>query len=96
MHEPKPNEYLIYDNLKQKISFSKKETNKCNNGCYLFVEVNCIEKLKDKIYYQGLNMDYSIYLKKYYKQNKLNYLASFLLDNLSYFMKHQKELLNKH
>jgi len=61
---PKPNEYLIYDNLKQKISFSKKETNKCNNGCYLFVEVNCIEKLKDKIYYQGLNMDYSIYLKK--------------------------------
>ena len=61
---PKPNEYLIYDSLKQKISFSKKETNKCDNGCYLFVEINCLEKLKDKIYYQGLYMDYSIYLKK--------------------------------
>ena len=41
---PKQNEYLSYDSLKQKITFTKKETEKCDNGCYLFVEVHPLEK----------------------------------------------------
>ena len=61
---PKINEYLTYDNLKQKIIFTKKETEKCDNGCYLFVEVDPFEKYKDSKNENNLNMDYSIYLKK--------------------------------
>ena len=61
---PKINEYLTYDNLKQKIIFTKKETEKCDNGCYLFVEVDPFEKYKDSKNEDNLNMDYSIYLKK--------------------------------
>ena len=61
---PKKNEILIYDNFKQKISFTKTETNRCEKGCYLFVEVNSVEKFKDLNDYDGLNMDFSIFLKK--------------------------------
>ena len=61
---PKKNEILMYDNFKQKISFTKTETNKCEKGCYLFVEVHSIEKYKDKNDYDGENMDFSIFLKK--------------------------------
>ena len=62
---PEKNEYLSYDYLKQKLRFTKKETNRCNNGCYLFVEINNIEKFKEEKDYKELNMDYSIYLKKF-------------------------------
>ena len=61
---PEKNEYLAYDKLKQKLSFTKQETNRCNNGCYLFVEINNLEKFKEENDYEGLNMDYSIFLKK--------------------------------
>lgn len=61
---PKKNEILMYDNFKQKISFTKTETNICENGCYLFIEVNSVEKFKDINDYYGLYMDYSIFLKK--------------------------------
>jgi len=61
---PEKNEYLAYDSLKQKISFSKKETNRCNDGCYLFIEVNNLESFKEENDYKDLNMDYSIFLKK--------------------------------
>ncbi len=57
------NEYLIYDNLKQKITFTKKETNRCDKGCYLFVELIDSEEFKNEIN-KELFMDYSIYLKK--------------------------------
>ena len=57
---PKKREYLEYDNLKQKLTFTKKETEKCENGCYLFVEVHPFEKYKK----EKINMDFSIYLKK--------------------------------
>ena len=67
---PEKNEQLKYDNLKQKIFFTKKETSSCINGCYLFVEVNSLEsfkeaKDKDMDYSEGINMDYSLCLKKY-------------------------------
>ena len=61
---PEKNEYLTYDNLKQKISFTKKETNRCDNGCYLFIEVHNLETFKEENDYKGLNIDYSIFLKK--------------------------------
>ena len=62
---PKKNEYLAYDNLKQKIIFTKKETEKCDNGCYLFVDVHPNENhLTDDKNISEKNMDYSIYLKK--------------------------------
>ena len=61
---PEKNEYLTYDKLKQKLSFTKQETNRCNNGCYLFVEINNLERFKEENDYEGLNMDYSIFLKK--------------------------------
>ena len=61
---PEKNEQLIYDNLRQKITFTKKETNKCKNGCYLFVEVNWLESFIENKNREDLNMDYSIYLKK--------------------------------
>ena len=57
---PKQNEYLAYDNLRQKISFTKKETEKCDNGCYLFVEVHPLEKYSS----EKMNMDFSLFLKK--------------------------------
>ena len=57
---PKPNEYLTYDNFKQKITFTKKETEKCDNGCYLFVEVHPLEKYST----EKINMDFSLFLKK--------------------------------
>ena len=60
---PKVKEYLTYDNLRQKIIFTKKETEKCDNDCYSFVEVHPYEKLLDEKN-NDLNMDYSIYLKK--------------------------------
>ena len=60
---PEKNEQLKYDNLKQKIVFNKKETKDCINGCYLFVEVNSLDTFKEEKYYDGINMDYSIYLK---------------------------------
>jgi hypothetical protein len=67
---PEKNEQLKYDNLKQKIVFTKKETSSCINGCYLFIEVNSLETFKeasdkDKDYSEGINMDYSLCLKKY-------------------------------
>ena len=62
---PEKDEYLPYDSLKQKIIFTKKETNRCYNGCYLFIEVHNIETFKKQDDYNGLNMDYSIILKKY-------------------------------
>ena len=67
---PEKNEQLKYDNLKQKIFFTKKETSSCINGCYLFIEVNSLETFKetndkDKDYSEGINMDYSLCLKKY-------------------------------
>ena len=67
---PEKNEQLKYDNLKQKIIFTKKETSSCINGCYLFIEVNSLETFKeaddqDKDYSEGINMDYSLCLKKY-------------------------------
>ena len=60
---PKKNEYLSYDNLRKKITFTKKETQKCDNGCYLFVDIhpNEIYSNDDKL---NKNLDYSIYLKK--------------------------------
>ena len=61
---PKKNEILIYDNFRQKISFTKTETNICEKGCYLFIEVNSVEKFKDENDYDGKNMDFSIFLKK--------------------------------
>ena len=61
---PKKNKILLYDNFKQKISFTKAETNICEKGCYLFIEVNSVEKLKDVNDYDGQNMDFSIFLKK--------------------------------
>ena len=62
---PKKNEYLAYDNLKQKIIFTKKETEKCDNGCYLFVDVHPNENyLTDDKNISEKYMDYSIYLKK--------------------------------
>ena len=57
---PKNSEYLVYDNLQQKIYFTKKETEKCDNGCYLFVEVHPFEKYLE----QKISMDFSIFLKK--------------------------------
>jgi len=62
---PKKNEYLTYDNLRQKIIFTKKETEKCDNGCYLFVDVHPNENYltNDKNIIEK-NLDYSIYLKK--------------------------------
>ena len=36
---PKKDENLLFDNFKQSLIFSKKETNKCENGCYLFIGV---------------------------------------------------------
>ena len=72
---PKKNEYLAYDNLKQKIIFTKKETEKYDNGCYLFVDVHPNENhLTDDKNISEKNMDYSIYLKKSEKiiQLKLN------------------------
>ena len=61
---PKKNEILMYDNFKQKISFTKTETNICEKGCYLFIEVNSVEKFKNINDYDGENMDFSIFLKK--------------------------------
>ena len=62
---PKKNEYLTYDNLRQKIIFTKKETEKCDNGCYLFVDVHPNENyLTDDKNIIEKNLDYSIYLKK--------------------------------
>ena len=62
---PAQNEYLKYDNMKQKIVFNKKETNRCDNGCYLFIEVLNLESFKDENDQKDLYMDYSIFLKKY-------------------------------
>ena len=62
---PERNEQLKYDNLKQKIVFTKKETAICKNGCYLFIEVNCLESFQETKYSEGVNMDYSIYFKQY-------------------------------
>ena len=69
---PKKNEYLTYDNLRQKIIFTKKETEKCDNGCYLFVDVHPNENyLTDEKNIVEKNLDYSIYLKKSEKIVKL-------------------------
>ena len=70
---PSIKEYLTYDNIKQKIIFTKKETEKCNNGCYLFVEVHPYEKYLGENDNEDLNMDYSIYLKKSEKIVQLRY-----------------------
>ena len=72
---PKKDEYLAYDNLRQKIIFTKKETEKCDNGCYLFVDIHPNENyLTDEQNKLDKNLDYSIYLKKSEKtiQLKLN------------------------
>ena len=61
---PKVKEYLTYDNLRQKITFTKKETEKCDNDCYLFVEVHPYEKFYGENNNNDLNMDYSMYLKR--------------------------------
>ena len=70
---PRIKEYLTYDNLRQKIIFTQKETEKCNNGCYLFVEVHPYEKYLGENDNDDLNMDYSIYLKKSEKIVQLRY-----------------------
>ena len=92
---PEKNEQLKYDNLKQKIVFTEKETAACKNGCYLFIEVNCLEHFQDSAnfkYSEGVNMDYSIYFKKYdivqLRLNEITYgtLSKTIQDN--YYMRY--------
>ena len=67
---PQKSEYLTYDKLRQRILFTKKETEKCDNGCYLFIEVHPFEKyLEGKE--ENINVDYSILLRKAEKIAKL-------------------------
>ena len=68
---PQKSEYLTYDKLRQRIIYTKKETEKCDNGCYLFIEVHPFEKYLDEKSTENLNMDFSIFLKKSEKIVKL-------------------------
>ena len=75
---PEQKEQLIYDKVKQKIIFTKQETNRCINGCYLFIEIHNFDNFKIN---NELNMDYSIYLKKNEKIINLK-LNEFIMGSL--------------
>ena len=79
---PGKDETLIFDNFKQTVSFSKKETNKCDNGCYLFIGVYPKELYEDNYKLSNLFMDYSIfYFEKDYNNNAVNIKLNEIIQN---------------
>ena len=67
---PGKDENLFFDNFKQSVTLNKKETNKCDNGCYLFIGIYPEESYENNTKLNNIFMDYNIYyLEKDYKDN---------------------------
>ena len=79
---PKKDENLLFDNFKQSLIFTKKETNKCENGCYLFIGVYPEESYANDTILNDIFLDYTIfYIENNFNENVVDIKLNDFIQN---------------